>query len=274
MDVARHLRPADRNHEPGGVRGEIDGIDPGRQIGRCQRRAAFEIAAVQYRITALVRGPDEIAAVAREREIVDIVLRCLDERELARGKVVMGERLELAILIGDEIKAGAVRGPREIAVEGRDLGREQGLEIPRLDIEEVQVVAVLAAGLADQHMAAAGLPGAREIAEMPLMHEARLTACGIRDIDVEIAPVALRRGIDEAAAVLIEIAEGTEGPCIVEHLPLVPAIGTDHPVGLALIALAVGGIEQPRAVGKPAIESDGGAEGELLRPATGGIDDP
>ena len=273
--VSRHLRSGDLDRRHRRAVGPGQAHDAARQRRRHRYRGpGQQVAHVERRPAALVGGPRQEAAVAGEPDPFDVERRRLEPAQLAAPRVVVGEALEVAVLVAGEVEAGRVGGPGEAVVGGGDGGREQRRGVAARQVEQVDVDSVLAARLGEHQGTAVRAPGGDVEAAPAAVGHAILAARHVEDVDVEVGGGAAGGGIGDLRAVRREAAEDAEGVRRREQLALARAVGRHEVEALALVAAAVAAVGDPAAGRRGAEEGGRPAEGELVRPAAGGVDHP
>ena len=138
----------------------------------------------------------------------------------------------------------------------------------------MHIVTVFPAHLIDDDEAATGLPGPRIEPETALVHQLRVTAFKVGDVQIEVAAVALRGGVQNPSTLRREHAEAPEGVAGRQDFLLSRAICRQEVIAHALVAVRIAADQQMPAIRCPARGADTAAEGELSRPAPSRINQP
>ena len=120
VDVARALRRVEVERERGRIRVPLDAAHRAdRHLRARQLAARVRIEEPQHADARLVDDHRDRAAVARERELLDVPVRRAEGLERAGGEIEVARTLELAVAVGREEQSLAVA--REV-----DFGRRDG----------------------------------------------------------------------------------------------------------------------------------------------------
>ncbi len=202
------------------------------------------------------------------------MFRSVKDLELFRLEIIHRQGLIFPVLIGHEIETGPVRFPGDTAIEAGDVRLEEGRESPRRDIEQMEIVAILATGFRDDDLLLARTPVSGEEPE-PSLEDLFVGFCfQIDDADVEIPAVSLRGRVSQIAGVIGKFARHDEGLIGRADDVFRAAILGDVFEIDPFIALRVRTIEQVGAGRGPLMTVDGVAESELARPASFRVNDP
>ena len=134
-------------------------------------------------------------------DLGDVVLGCLEHRELTRLYIVEPESDEVATLIRCKVETTAIFQPGDRNVARAYFRFEQGIRFAGCAIEKVEVVGILSPGLCQQQTRTVRVPDARKDSERALIDELGIAARDRTNVDVEVQSVARSRRVRDAYTV-------------------------------------------------------------------------
>jgi hypothetical protein len=229
---------------------------------------ALEIAQLHPRPAVLVHRPRQPPPVARERHALHVAPRLVDPAKAAGRDVVVREPGEVALVVGRQVEAAPVRRPLDGTVRRHLPWDEEAVDAAAGEVQQEEVVVGLAAPARQHQRLAVGAPRGDVVVPRALQHHPRRAgraAVGrhVQHPQVEVAPVALRRGVGDAPAARRPPAEVAERPVGRRQGDFARAVGREEEELRPLVPAAVAPVHDPAPVRAPRGELHAVAEGEL-----------